>query len=449
MMSKHLGVAKRALLAGACIMLAGCATTARQDQAHSSERKLPPIARPKQTGTPFAHTLSQGLLTAKLYPKLAESAGPNANLFISPVSLSQGLGLALLGARGQTADEIRALLGQEGNPSNGTLAYNHFLSDTGDEAVTLGIANALWLADTLPVRPEFLAEARSSYGAAPEPLDFRNAPAKAADRINGWVDQETRGRIGKIVSANDLGTNTAAILTNALYFKGKWRSPFVDSRPSQFTRGDGSKIAVDLMEQIGRFDYREDRNGQAIALPYGQDGRFVMEVFLPRDAAALSRMEQRFNGPSFFAGEQGGDDLFVLSAVPEQEVQIALPRFEARFDRSVKAALMQAGMTTAFDRSRADLSGIAEDVPLVISDVAHATFLRVDEQGTEAAAVTSVTIVTTGARRLPKNLPKMIVDRPFLATLRDRASGAILFFGRIADPTPVSRAPISEPSEGG
>lgn len=438
----------RVSIAVALLMLAGCATTAPLEREPSAVSRSQKASPETPTGTSFDLTEGQGLLTSKLYPKLAESAGPNANLFISPVSLSQGLGLALLGARGQTADEIRALLGWRGSPSGGTLAYNRFLSDTGDEAVTLGIANALWLADSLPVRPEFLAEARSSYGAVPETLDFRNAPAKAADRINGWVDQETRGRIGHIVSETDLDPNTAAILTNALYFKGKWRSPFVDSRSSQFTRGDGSKIAVDLMEQIGRFDYREDRNGQAIALPYGQDGRFVMEVFLPRDAAALSRMEQRFNGPSFFAGEQGGDDLFVLSAISEREVQIALPRFEARFDRSVKAALMQAGMTTAFDRSRADLSGIAEDVPLVISDVAHATFLRVDEQGTEAAAVTSVTIVTTGARRLPKNLPKMIVDRPFLATLRDRASGAILFFGRIADPTPVSRAPIFEPSGG-
>ena len=401
----------------------------------------------RQADIPFDLTLGQGLLTAKLYPKLAENAGPNDNLFVSPLSLSQGLGLALLGARGESAEQIRTLLGWKGDPSGMTVRYNEFLSGTGDEAITMSVANALWLADTLPVRPDYLTEARASYGATPETLDFGDAPKIAADRINDWVSRETRGRIGSIVDESDLGPATALLLTNALYFKGEWTRGFDYSQPKQFTRGDGSKIDIDLMEQVGRFQYREDRNGQAIALPYGRDGRFVMEVFLPRDAAALRKMEQRFTGRSFFAGEQGGDDLLTLGAAPEENVQIAMPRFEARFKDSITGALIEAGMTRAFDRSGADLSGIAAGVPLAISDVAHATFLRVDEKGTEAAAVTGVTVIITSARRPPENLKKMTVDRPFLATLRDRASGAVLFFGRVADPTPVSRTNAPEMSQ--
>ena len=118
-------------------------------------------------------------------------------------------------------------------------------------------------------------------------------------------------------------------------------------------------------------------------------------------------------------------------------MRIVLPRFEARFDESVKAALIAAGMPSAFDQQRADLSGLASGARLAIDDVAHATFLRVDEEGTEAAAATAVKIVVTSARIEPQ-VPEMVVDRPFLATLRDRKSGAVLFFGRIADPTSIS-----------
>ena len=161
-----------------------------------------------------------------------------------------------------------------------------------------------------------------------------------------------------------------------------------------------------------------------------------MELFLPRDAATLRRWEREVRGVDFFAGEQGSTSRFDLSAEPERKVRIILPRFEARFDESVKAALIAAGMPTAFDRTRADFSGIASGPRLAMDDVAHATFLRVDEEGTEAAAVTAVKIVATAARIEPK-VPEIVFDRPFLATLRDRKSGAVLFFGRIADPEAV------------
>ncbi|MDQ0566096.1 serine protease inhibitor [Qipengyuania citrea] len=136
---------------------------------------------------------------------------------------------------------------------------------------------------------------------------------------------------------------------------------------------------------------------------------------------------------------QGSDGKFDLGSIEERNILLRLPRFEARFDGSVKTALIAAGMTCAFDGSCADFSAMA-NAPLAIDDVAHATFLRVDEKGTEAAAVTTVKIVVTGSRRLPDDLPRMIVDRPFLLTIRDRASGALIFFGRISDPTPVEKS---------
>lgn len=163
-----------------------------------------------------------------------------------------------------------------------------------------------------------------------------------------------------------------------------------------------------------------------------------MEVFLPKDAQTLRRWEQNLHALSFMLADQGSDAKFDLGASTEQTILLRLPRFEARFDQSVKDVLIAAGMPCAFEEACANFSGMA-NAPLKIDDVAHATFLRVDEEGTEAAAATAVKIVVVGARLVP-DVPRMIVDRPFLVTIRDRASGALIFFGRIADPTPVEKA---------
>jgi len=429
-----MGILWRAFACFVALSLAACAVT-------SSEQKSAALAPPTRDGAdahPVDLTQGLGFFTARFYRPLAEKAGANDNLFISPVSLSQGLGLAWLGARGQTAAEMRSLLGWPDtfNPAPLTARYNAQLLATGDPKVELCVANALWLADWLPVRREYLDAARQAYAAAPETLAFARAPGAAADRINGWVSDQTRGRIPEIVSAEQFDATTAAVLTNAVYFKGEWQTAFTDGAEGTFTSGDGTRKPIHLMERVGPMQYRETSEGQAVALPYGDQGRFVMEVFLPRDASILRRWEQQLHGLSFFAGEQGSDDRFDLSAVRPRTILLRLPRFEARFRESVNTALIDAGMSCAFRKECADFSGIVP-VPMKIDQVAHATFLRVDEQGTEAAAATAVTIVAVGARLAPPSAPRMIVDRPFLVALRDRASGALLFFGRISDPTAV------------
>lgn len=153
----------------------------------------------------------------------------------------------------------------------------------------------------------------------------------------------------------------------------------------------------------------------------------------------LNRWERDLRSGSFDLSMQGSDAKFDLGGTEERRILLRLPRFEARFDKSVKGALFAAGMPCAFNDTCADFGDMVA-APLAIDDVVHSTFLRVDEKGTEAAAVTAVKIVVTGARLLPDDLPKMIVDRPFLLTIRDRASGALIFFGRIADPIPVEQA---------
>ncbi|MFI8667452.1 serpin family protein [Qipengyuania sp. NPDC077410] len=403
---------------------------------------------PAQTGTtafseaiPHDITAGQARLAVQLYPKLAEAAEPNDNLFISPLSLSEGLGLALPGARGQTEAEMRDLLGWDAasRPELLVKDYDRFLTSTGDDKVALSVANALWLSNRLDFTPDYLRAAKNGFGANARKVDFGGNPAGSANTINGWVSEQTRERITKIVDASGFNDLTAAVLTNAVWFKADWSVPFEDGSTGEFTRGDGTKMPIYMMERIAPMAYRETREGQAVQLPYGKDGRFVMEVFLPRDMATLRRWERDLNAGSFDLSMQGSDAKFDLGAAEEREILLRLPRFEARFDDSVKAALIAAGMPCAFSPTCADFGAMA-DTPLAIDDVAHATFLRVDEKGTEAAAVTAVKIIVTGSRRLPDDLPRMIVDRSFLLTIRDRASGALIFFGRIADPTPVEQA---------
>lgn len=423
---------RNALLAAVVVAagLAACTTT-------------PDPNSTKAASGAIAHDLTAGQarLAARLYPELAKAAGSNDNLFVSPLSLSEGLGLALVGARGQTETEMRALLGWDpaARPELLVKAYDDFLTRTGDDKVALSVANALWLSNELTFAPDYLRTARTAFGATADTVDFGGNPQGSADRINGWVAKQTRERITKIVEASGFGDTTAAVLTNAVWFKADWSVPFEDGSFGEFTRGDGSRIGLYMMERLAPMQYRETRDGQAVALPYGKDGRFVMEVFLPKDAATLRKWESGLASTSFSIAEQGSDGKFDLGAAKEQTILLRLPRFEARFDQSVTDALIAAGMPCAFAEACADFSAMAR-APLKIDDVAHATFLRVDEEGTEAAAVTAAKIVVVGGRRMP-DVPHMIINRPFLVSIRDRASGALIFFGRIADPTPVEKAP--------
>lgn len=415
----------------AAVMVVGCASTPQSGS---------PIMSASSTATPSDITAGQARLAVQVYPELAKAAGPNDNLLISPLSLTEGLGLVLLGARGQTASELRALLNWSADRRPELLVrdYDRFLTNTQDEKVSLSIANAVWLSDRLTFDPEYLDATRANLGAKAETLNFGGNPFGSADRINNWVEEQTRKRITKIVDSRGLNDLTAAVLTNAIWFKADWSVPFEGGRAGEFTRGDGSKLDIYMMERTAPMAYRESGEGQAVLLPYGKDGRFVMELFLPKNAETLQRWERDLDPKSFHLANPGSDAQFDLGIVPEREILLRLPRFEARFDQGLKNTLIAAGIPCAFDERCANFAGMAAG-PLKIDDVAHATFLRVDEEGTEAAAVTAVKIVATGSRITP-DVPRMIVDRPFLVSIRDRASGALIFFGRIADPDPVAKA---------
>jgi len=346
------------------------------------------------------------------------------NVFISPVSIAGAFGPVLAGARGETRAEMLRALALPDRPELHD-GLGEFLRRLERETpgMTLSIANALWTQAGFAIRPAFLSTARRDYGATVESVDFREADA-AARRINAWVGRETRNRIPTLVTPQALPPATRLVVTNAVYFLGDWAEAF-DARGTseQPFYSPGGAVRVPLMHRTDSYRLHETAEFQAIDLPY-KDPRLSLSVFLPRSREGLPAFEEGLTD------ERLGAWLAELDAQSPREVRLFLPRFKAEAQYGLVPQLQALGMPAAFDPRRADFRDIA-DVDLVISDVIHKTFLKLDEKGTEATAATAVIVVQTSARPEP---PTFRADRPFFLVLRDKESGAMLFLGRIVRP---------------
>lgn len=381
----------------------------------------PPAAQP----APAALVQGNRRLTLNLYREVAREK--RGNIFLSPVSVALALGPLTAGARGETRAAIgRALsypqTGEGLHPALGSLQRG--LKRSGPDA-TISIANALWLRRNFAPLPTFLETARAHYGAAVETLDFGGDREGSAARINGWANEETRGRIPHVIFPSSLGPDTRLIVTNAVYFLADWANPFPpNSRPAPFTLSDNSRVSVPTMAQVDRFRHFDGDGFAALDLPY-RDERLVMTVLLPDGADGLPEFER------WLTPARLDRTLAALDRAEPDFVDVTLPRLNASANYLLNGPLGRMGMSLAFT-PRADFGGISA-APLAISGVSQFTFLRVDEEGTEAAAVTVDAIIVTGARM--RGRPAVFhADRPFLFMLRDRESGAILFFGRIVRP---------------
>lgn len=354
-------------------------------------------------------------------------SGDPGNVVVSPISIAGAFGPVALGARGTTQAEIERTIGL---PSAAGGAPGKQLGDllrtleSDRDGARLSIATALWLMKDMPVKPAFTASARSAFDAEVETVDFRQSEA-AAKRINSWVDRETKGRIRGIVKPSSLDATTALLVTNAVHFLGKWTMPFNASNTvlKPFHAGGASRD-VPTMSGERNVRYAEDEKVQMIDLPY-QGDRLSMTIVLPRERGGLAPVEQSLDGALL------GQWFDRVDAATPKPVLIELPKVKTESDYSLAGPLKAMGIDAAFDPDRSDLRGIAER-DLFISRVLHKTFLRIDEEGTEAAAVTSIEISVTGARIAPPLSFK--ADHPFLFFIRDRATGAVLFLGRIAAP---------------
>ncbi len=350
---------------------------------------------------------------------------PGENIFVSPASISLALAMTLNGAKGETAEKMAAVLGmQDMTLEEVNDAYFSLLKllTQNDPGVELSIANSLWSRKGVDFFDDFLDRTRQYYDAEVTSLDF-NLP-DAADIINSWVEEHTNGKITDLISP-PVNPMTVMFLINAIYFNADWQKPFDPDRthPVPFYLADGGVIEHQVMFAGGSFPYLKREGFQAVGLPYGKEGRTSMYVFLPDESHSLD---------GFVSGltTAGWDEW--LSALRPAEGTLGLPRFTVEYETELLDTLTKMGMGIAFDGQRADFSGMRPTPPsLYISNVKHKAFVQVDEEGTEAAAATSVGIRVTS---INIDAFSMTVDRPFFYAIVDNETGTILFMGSIADP---------------
>jgi serine protease inhibitor len=358
----------------------------------------------------------------KLLSQILEQNGEPANLMVSPTSVAIALTMTYNGASGTTQQAMAEALELEGmsleeiNQANAAL---ELALENADPEVQLAIANSLWGREGVSFNPDFLQRNRDFYSAEVASLDFTNPSAIAT--INGWVSRNTQEKIPEII--REINPDAALFLINATYFKGNWTTPFNAEQTSDrpFTLLDGSQKQHPTMSQGGRYDYLENDQFQAVSLPYGESRRLSMYVFLPRESSDLSAFQQNLTAENWETW---------MSQFGRREGAISLPRFKLEYETQLNDVLEALGMAVAFT-DQANFSGMS-DTPLSISQVKHKTFIEVNEEGTEAAAVTSVEMQTLSA---PAVSPfRMTVDRPFFYAIRDNQTGTILFMGTVVEP---------------
>lgn len=350
----------------------------------------------------------------------------------SPASIAIAGSMLEPGARGETADEIaRALhVAQPGEAHDRAVAAVLARLPTANaaEAPVLRIANRLFSQKDFALRDAFLDVTSHDYGAPAEPVDFVSAPDAARREINAWVDGVTKHKIADLLPEGAIDPSTRLVLVNAMYFMGRWRLPFDATRAEPFERLDGTRAQVQMMrhDDGGKLlQYATFAGGQIAELPY-EGTSVVMDIVLPEGPRGLLALE-RDPAVAYRA-------LFGLQA---RVVSVRLPKFRVETSIDLKRGLQALGVRDAFDPARADLSGIAgAPHDLFVGAALHRAFVHVDERGTEAAAATAIMAELAGLVTISRPQPiPFVVDHPFMFFIRDRASGLLLFVGRVAQPT--------------
>lgn len=369
---------------------------------------------------------SDNLFGFNIFGKIAESRA-DENVFISPLSISMALGMTLNGAEGNTEEEMEAVLELAGlTQEEINRSYQSLIKllTNLDPRVKFEIANSIWTRQGFEVKEPFYRNNREYFDAEVAEVDFNSG--ETAGRINGWVNDKTHGKIKNVISP-PINPLTMMILINAIYFKGDWTVQFKkDATMSHiFYLSDGSNVTCPMMHMVRDFNYMENDDFQAVELPYG-DGDFSMVVILPKEEDIATDIDELTADLSI---SSWNDCLENLDSV---EVDLSLPKFELEFEMSLNNVLKATGMEAAFDPNKADFSGISDMDDLHISEVLHKSYVKVDEEGTEAAAVTTVTVGTTA---MPPDNVIMNVNRPFAFIIKENESGTLIFMGKVENPT--------------
>jgi serpin B len=385
------------------------------------------INRPLQTFAAETSVVTGNTAFAfDLYGQLKSAEG---NLFFSPYSISTCLAMTYAGARGETEAQMARTLHFATDQEEFHIVFGDLQKQInaiqGKKNVELNIANGLWAQKEHPFLAPFLETATKDYAARLEQVDFRVAAEAARNEINGWVSDRTKGRILNLIGPGVLNAQTRLVLVNAIYFKGTWVFQFNKQRTADapFFASPGQKTQVKMMNTSAHFNYAEADKIQFLELPY-RGGDISMVVLLPKENDGLKSLEDSLTQQQL--------DGWIAQA-HSREVNVFLPKFKLTQEFGLAKTLRALGMSDAFS-SAADLSGMDGMRDLYISAVIHKAFVEVNEEGTEAAAATGVTVGALAVRR-PEPPAIFRADHPFLFLLRDTHSGSILFMGRVMDPS--------------
>ncbi len=360
-----------------------------------------------------------------LYRTIA-AANPEKNIFISPSNARWALGMAFAGASGRTLSEMAAVLDAGSVPKhiymNGESKRMNSLL-VADPKIKLRIANSLWLKKRFPFKKEFISSVRQFYRAEVFARDFVQADVT---EVNAWVSRKTKGKIPSIIEGFD--RDDRALLINAVYFKGNWIDQFKKEKTmdEDFHLSSGKTVKCKLMDRSDSYEYFEGHGLQAVRLPYGNK-RLGMVILLPGKSLTLTRLNNMLT-PAFWKE--------ILEGMKGRSGRVRLPRWTLEFTALLNGPLITMGMELSFDRLKADFSEMA-DAPdpadrLYITNVLQKTFVEVNEEGTEAAAVTSGAYGrATGLHPEPPAPFDFRADHPFLYAITDRLTGEMLFIGAL------------------
>ena len=361
----------------------------------------------------------------KLFGQLAKdehAKDKSKNVLVSPFSAYFALSMALNGAAGKTREQMARVLGTTADEVDRMNETNAEIMKalSANDKVQLEVANAIYSDESAPFKKEFIDKCEQSYQSEAHSEDFGNPDV--VRQINAWCDQKTHGKIKEILKK--LSRNEIVVLLNAIYFKGTWQHTFEKSatQDDQFTTLGGDKCPCKMMHQSGQTMYFQGSNFQSVSLPYA-GGKQRMYIFLPNEGVNLAAFEGEFTKGNWsrWTKSYGG-----------AQVDLSLPKFKIEYSATLNAVLQAMGMAGAF-QSGADFSKMIS-VPAYISRVLQKTYMDVNEEGTEAAAVTAVVMTKRSVSAAPPRVVEFRVDRPFVLALVDEPTNQILFLGAVVKP---------------
>ncbi|MEX2140670.1 MAG: serpin family protein [Pirellulales bacterium] len=390
--------------------------------------KVPQDTNADKIMPPTAHVAASNHLAFDLYAQLRGDK-EGENLFYSPTSISMALAMTSAGARGDTAKQMANVLHWERDAAALHSGMNEWIRRINaidqSQEYQLRVANRLWAQQGYKFLADFLMVTRQQYQAELGQVDFQTQTEAARQSINRWVVQQTAGKIEDLLPPGSLEQRTKLVLTNAIYFKGNWATPFkkTATRDMDFKLSSSQNSRVPMMQMTEDFRFARLDRIKVLQMPY-TGGQLAMVIVLPDDVDGLAKVEEQLSPATWKQW---------TSALKVANVSVRLPRFKMTSEFKLNESLSELGMPLAFEEGSADFSGMNGKHDLFISAALHKAFVDVNEEGTEAAAATGI-VVTPLSAVVPSKPEEFHADHPFLFAIVDNRAGSVLFLGRVLDP---------------